>query len=131
MERRKSFPVDSKLLPKELQPDQALQFSAEDYPIEQTNPVTGYRTFLFRVGVNADTFGWIQLLNDHEPAGYIYIKRPLTPPFLGSLSPYVVMDFPPDLMETLLTLLTSGEPLQISFQQSANEPASAVLGHRE
>jgi hypothetical protein len=124
--------VESELLPKELHPDQALQFSDEDYPVEQTNPVTGYRTFLFRVGVNADAFGWIQLLNDHEPSGYIYIKRPLTPPFLGSFSPYVVMDFPPEFLDSLLTILKSGEPLQISFfQGSANQPASAVLGHRE
>lgn len=122
--------MDPKLLPKELQPTERLQASANDYPITQTNPVTGYRTTLYRSGATADFLGWITLVNNNQMAGYIYIRRPVSAPYLGSTR-YVVMDITPDLLDPLLRILQSGEPLQIRFYQgAANAEASAFLEHR-
>lgn len=64
------------LLPEDLQPDHRLQASENDYPIMQTNPITGYRTSLYRSGSTSDFLGWIQLVNGNQAAGYIYIRRP-------------------------------------------------------
>ncbi len=122
--------MNSKLLPKNLQPNQQLQVSANDYPLEQTNPVTGYRTSLYREGANADFLGWIELVNGNQQAGYIYIRRPVHSPYLGSTR-YVVMDITPDLLDSLLRILQSGESLQIRFYQgAANVDAAAFLEHR-
>jgi hypothetical protein len=122
--------MDSKLLPKDLQPDQQLRTSEADYPITQTNPITGYRISLYRYGKDADYLGWIQLVNGDQAAGYIYIRRPVSSPYLGSTR-YVVMDLTPDLLDPVLRILQSGEPLQIRFSQaSANGDASAFLEHR-
>ena len=122
--------MDPKLLPKDLHPDHQLRALEADFPLTQTNPVTGYRISLNRFGTDADFLGYIQLVNGDQAAGYIYIRRPLASPYLGR-SRYVVMDFTPDLLDPLLRILQSGEPLQISFYQaSANADASAFLGHR-
>jgi hypothetical protein len=108
-----------------------LQRSATDYPIRQTNPVTSYRTSLVRSGTDADYLGWLQLLNGDEVSGYIYIRRPLGVPDLGSTG-YVVMDFPPEFLSPLLSILQSGEPLQIQFVQStANVDGFAFLQQLE
>jgi hypothetical protein len=123
--------MDPKLLPEALRPENMKQRLAHEYPITQVNPVTGYRTALYRDGTDADFLGWLQLLNGNEDAGYIYIRRPLRIPDLGS-SGYVVMDFPPEFSGTLMSILQSGEPLQIRFEQAtANADASAFLEHRE
>lgn len=122
--------MDHGLLLKDLHPDQILQASESDYPIAQTNPVTGYQTSLYRIGTNSDFVGWITILNGKEVAGYIYIQRPAMSPRLGS-SRYVVMDIAPDLLDALLRILQSSEPLQIRFfQGTANAEASAFLEHR-
>src|SRR5437763_17170098 len=104
--------MDPQLLPKDLQPAQRLQPSANDFPITQTNPITGYQTSLNRTGASADFLGWITLINGNQAAGYIYIRRPVSSPYLGS-SQYVVMDITPELLDSLLRILQSGEPLQI------------------
>jgi hypothetical protein len=105
--------------------------SADEYPITQVNPVTGYRTVLYRDGTDADFLGWLRLLNGGDDAGYVYIRRPLGVPDIGS-SGYVVMDFPPEFLGTLLSILQSGEPLQVRFEQStAHADASAFLEPRE
>jgi hypothetical protein len=85
--------MDPMALPENLRPDRMLQISVNDFPITQTNPVTGYRTSLYRHGADADFLGWIQLMNGDDDAGYVYIRRPVGPPLLGS-SRYVVMDIP-------------------------------------
>jgi hypothetical protein len=123
--------MDAKLLPAELRPERMVKLAASDYPVTQTNPITGYRTSLYRSGTAADFLGWIQLVNGAQDAGYIYIRRPVGAPYLGS-SRYVVMDFPPELLEPLLRILQSNEPLQIRFYQgAANADASAFLEHRQ
>src|SRR5262249_26558558 len=110
--------------------EQRLQASADAYPIMQTNPITGYLTSLYRSGATADFLGWITLVNGNQAAGYIYIRRPVSSPYLGSTR-YVVMDITPDLLDSLLRILKSGEPLQIRFYQgAANVDASAFLEHR-
>jgi hypothetical protein len=120
--------MDPELLPEELRPENMLHRSATDYPIRQANPVTSYRTFLCRSGTNADFLGWLQLLNGNETSGYSYIRRPLRDPDLGS-SGYVVMDVLPEFLSPLLSILQSGEPLQIRFVQS--DGGAAFLEHRE
>ena len=122
---------DPELIPEDLRPDHRLQASENDYPIRQTNPITGYLTFLYRHGASSDFLGWIMLVNGSQAVGYIYIRRPVSSPYLGS-SRYVVMDITPDLLDSLLRILQSGEPLQISFYQgAANADASAFLEHRQ
>jgi hypothetical protein len=122
--------MDSKFLPKDLQPDHQLEVSADDYPLSQTNPVTGYRTSLYRQGTNANFLGWIELVNGDQTTGYIYIMQPVRAPYLGSTR-YVVMDITPDLLGSLLRILQSSEPLQIRFEQpAANSDAAAFLEHR-
>jgi hypothetical protein len=122
--------MDPNLLPEDLRPENMLQRSATDYPIKQTNPVTSYRTVLVRSGTDADYLGWLQLLNGDEVSGYIYIRRPLGAPDLGSTG-YVVMDFPPEFLSPLLSILQSGEPLQIRFEQTtADVDGFAFLEHR-
>lgn len=122
--------MDPKLLPPNLHPERKMDLAQANFPIEQTNPVTGYRTSLYRSGTSADFLGWIRLLNGAQDAGYIYIQRPVQPPHLGS-SRYVVMDFPPELLEPLLRILQSSESLQIRFYQgAANADPAAFLEHR-
>ncbi len=118
-------------LPPNLHHERALDLAvATTFPVQQTNPVTGYQTSLYRSGTSADFLGWIRLLNGNQDAGYIYIEQPVKPPSLGS-SGYVVMDIPPAMLESLLRILQSGEPLQIRFYQgAANVDASAFLEHR-
>jgi hypothetical protein len=122
--------MDPKLLPEDLNPERRLKAAANAFPIEQTNPVTGYLTSLYRSGSSADFLGWIMLVNGNQAAGYIYIRRPVSSPYLGSTR-YVVMDVTPELLEPLLRILQGGEPLQIRFYQgAANVDASAFLEHR-
>ena len=122
--------MDPKLLPPDLRPEGAIKLTPSEYPVTQTNPITGYRTSLYRSGTTSDFLGWIQLVNGNQAAGYIYIRRPVQPPYLGS-SRYVVMDFPPELLDSLLRVLQSNEPLQIRFfQAAANVDAAAFLEHR-
>jgi hypothetical protein len=121
--------MDPKLLPADLRPEKKKTFAANEFPVTQTNPITGYRTSLYRSGKNPDFLGWIELMNGNKPAGYIYIQRPLESPYLGS-SRYIVMDFAPELLESLLRTLQSSEKLQIRFYQgAANVEASAFLEH--
>jgi hypothetical protein len=126
----KEVPMNSKLLPIDLQPDRRLHASENAFPIMQTNPITGYQTSLYRSGATADFLGWILLVNGNTAAGYIYIRTPVSSPYLGSTG-YVVMDITPELLDPLLRILQSGEPLQIRFYQgAANVDASAFLEHR-
>ena len=122
--------MDLMALPDNLRPESMLPLAENDFPISQANPVTGYRTSLYRHGADADFLGWIQLTNGEDDAGYIYIRRPVASPNLGS-SGYVVMDVPPELLDALLSILQSDEPLQIRFDKaSAASEASAFLEHR-
>jgi hypothetical protein len=123
--------MDAGLLPDALRPENMRQRSPVDYPISQVNPITGYRTVLCRDGTDTDFFGWLQLLNGDEAGGYIYIRRQLAAPELGSTG-YVVMDVLPELLEPLLNILHSGAPLQVRFAQStADSSAVAFLENRE
>lgn len=122
--------MNPKLLPKDLQPDNLLKPAAGDFPLSQTNPFTEYRTSLYRAGSDADFLGWIELYNGNQVVGYVYVRRPLRSPYLGSTR-YVVMDVTPDFLEPLLRILQSGEPLQIRFEQDdASTDGSAFLEHR-
>jgi hypothetical protein len=122
--------MDEKVLPKELRAESVLKLAPTDYPVTQTNPVTGYRTSLYRYGATSDYVGWLLLMNNDQAAGYIHLRRNLQRPYLGSTR-YIVMDFPPEFLTSLLHILQSKEPLQITFaQQAANQPAAAFLAHR-
>ncbi len=126
--------MDPNLLPEDLRPESSIKLAPADYPVTQTNPITGYRTSLYRSGTTSDFLGWIELANVAQTAGYIYIRRPVHPPYLVSSlvgSRYVVMDFPPELLDSLLRILQSNEPLQIRFSQGApDQDAVAFLMHR-
>ncbi|NKY25868.1 hypothetical protein [Nocardia gamkensis] len=123
--------MDPALLPDELRSDRRLHVSAADYPLRQVNPVTGYRTSLYRSGRDADFVGWIHLVNGDMTAGYIYIQRPVFGPALG-YSRYVIMDVLPELLGPLLKILQSDEPLQIRFYQgAADAEAASFLEHKE
>jgi hypothetical protein len=122
--------MDVNLLPPDLHSDHKLILAPAAFPVAQTNPITGYRTSLYRSGSSSDFLGWIQLLNVDQAAGYIYIRRPGSPPYLGS-SRYIVMDLPPELLESILRILLSKEPLQIRFYQgAAAADAAAFIEHR-
>lgn len=118
------------LLPEDLRDDRRLRAEVADYPIRQVNPVTGYRTVLYRSGTDVDFLGWIELVNEDRTAGYIYIRRPVQSCYLG-LDRYVVMDVVPELLESLMRILQSGEPLQLKFFHGAAElEPAAFLMHR-
>jgi hypothetical protein len=122
--------VDPTLLPADLRPKAKIKLAPAAYPVTQTNPITGYQTALYRSGTTSDFLGWLVLMNGAQAAGYIYVRRPVQPPYLGSTR-YVVTDFPPELLDPLLRILQSNEPLQIRFFQAApNTDAAAFLEHR-
>ncbi|MEV0670343.1 hypothetical protein [Mycobacterium sp. NPDC050441] len=56
--------MNPELLPEDLRDDRRLSDEDAEYPIRQVNPVTGYRTVLYRSGTDADFLGWIELLNE-------------------------------------------------------------------
>lgn len=91
-----------------------------DFPMQAEFPFTSYETFIYRNGFDSGRFvGWVRLLNRTEDVGYVYIRRPLEPPFLGS--GYVVMDLLPEMLQPLLTVLQSEKPLAIGFYQGAED----------
>jgi hypothetical protein len=100
------------------------------YPIEKVNSVSYYRTFLQRIGATGDSVGCIQLLSTGSVvAGYVHLRRSLRPPELTDKDE-VVMDLPADLLQALLTILRSYEPLQIRyFQAAATADPVAFLEH--
>ncbi|MQY27527.1 hypothetical protein [Nocardia aurantia] len=123
--------MDQQLLPDELRADHHMRFTATDYPVSQVNPVTGYRTALYRSGSDTDFIGWIELVNDHSTAGYIFFQRPVTGPGLSE-SRYVILDVLPELLDPLLRILHSDEPLQVRFFQGSDDAdAVAFLEHRQ
>jgi hypothetical protein len=71
----RSFVMDPLALPEYLHPDRRRQAAADDFPITQINPVTGYTTSLVRQGDFADFLGWLTLLNGNKVAG-IMSSRP-------------------------------------------------------
>ena len=119
------------LLPDDLRAESMLQVSAADFPLAQTNPVTGCQSMYYRVGADADFLGWIKLVNASGAAGYIMIRRPLQAPLLA-FNRSIVTDVLPEFLDPLLKILHSGEPLQIRFhQESAESPKYAFLEHRD
>lgn len=70
-------------------------------------------------------------MNGEKAAGYIYIRRHLDSPRLGS-SGYIIMDFVPELLEPLLRTLQSVEKVQVRFfQGAADVETSAFLEYRD
>ena len=122
--------MDSEALPDDLRAENELQVVAADFPLAQTNPVSGFQSMYYRVGTDANYFGWIKLMNADEAAGYIMIRRPLQQPLLA-FNRAVVTDVLPEFLGPLLTLLQSGEPLQIRYhQESEDSQRYAFLEHR-
>jgi hypothetical protein len=122
--------VDSELVPDDLRAENALQVAAADFPLAQTNPVTGCQSMYYRVGTDANYLGWIKLMNADESAGYIMIRRPLQPPLLA-VNRAIVTDVLPEFLGPLLTILHSDEPLQIRYyQESADSQKYSFLEHR-
>ena len=69
-------------------------------------------------------------MNADEAAGYIMIRRPLQPPLLA-FNRAIVTDVLPEFLDPLLTILHSGEPLQIRYyQESADSQKYSFLEHR-
>lgn len=122
--------MDSEMLPNDLRAENKLQAVPADFPLAQTNPVSGLQSMYYRVGTDANYFGWIKLMNAEEAAGYIMIRRPLQQPLLAS-NRAIVTDVLPEFLGPLLTVLHSGEPLQIRYyQESEDSQRYAFLEHR-
>jgi hypothetical protein len=127
----RSFVMDPVALPEYLHPDRRRQAAADDFPITQINPVTGYTTSLVRQGDFADFLGWLTLLNGNKVAGIIVFTPNAQVPELGDTG-YVGMYFPPEALDPVLRILQSGEPLQVRFLQSdASSQPFAYLEHRQ
>ncbi|MCP3385995.1 hypothetical protein NLM31_36990 [Bradyrhizobium sp. CCGUVB4N] len=58
------------------------------------------------------TFGWIELLQGNDIAGYRYVTgRPPREPYLSAEKKYIVMDIPIGMLDTLLGILRNEKPL--------------------
>ena len=121
--------MDSEMLPNELRYENKLQADAADFPLAQTNPVTKFQSMYYRLDTDANFLGWLKLMNADEAAGYIMIRRPLQPLLASSRA--IVTDVLPEFLGPLLTVLHSGEPLQIRYyQESEDSQRYAFLEHR-
>jgi hypothetical protein len=89
--------------------------------------VTDFRLSLMRSGINPNFLGWIQLLGtDSSPVAYVHIGRPLQQPSLSFDETYVVLDWLPENLESLLIVLNNRKRLRIRFI-STDDQAAAFL----
>jgi len=79
-------------------------------------------------GASNQVFGWIELLQGNEIAGYLYVTdKPPGEPRLSGDKKYIVMDFPIAMLDTLLAVLRNEKPLQIRYDKRGTAAASAFL----
>lgn len=90
--------------------------------VEFDAKITGYSSSLLRIGTHDDYLGWIRLIGETGvPVGYVYLRRPLQPPRISFQKEYVVLDWLPEQLDALLTVLRSGEPLRIRYSGDEDE----------
>jgi len=76
------------------------------------HPITGYHITIMNPTPTGALFGWLELVNGNQQVGYVYLEdADLSPPHGGA--GYIVMHMPWSQLGNLLTVLKSGEPLQI------------------
>lgn len=96
-------------------------------PTEFQWPVSSYSVTMLSNG-----FGWIQLKDGEEDAGYIYVNdRPNQKDRFGGIGgphPYIVMHQPLELWQTLLDVLRNEGPLYIRGYQPEGGEVSAFFG---
>ena len=93
-----------------------------DNDVEFEAKVTGYSSSLLRIGTHDDYLGWIRLIGETGvPVAYIYLRRPLQPPRISFKKEYVVLDWLPEQLEALLSVLGGNEPLRIRYSGSEDE----------
>ena len=86
--------------------------------IQKANPITSHSLFLMPPTAHqAEPFGWIQLLNGVNQAGYIYLITTQQPkdPHLSFDGSYIVTNMPMASLPVLLDILRNEQSLQIRF----------------
>lgn len=79
-------------------------------------------------GSNNEVFGWIELLQGNDIAGYLYVTgKPPREPYLSADKKYIVMDFPIGMLDGVLGILRNEKPLQIRYEKHGNTAASAFI----
>ena len=93
----------------------------------KTNPFDRHNLSLTN-GANNEIYGWIELLQGNELAGYLWVtNRPPREPFLSAEKKYIVMDFPIGMLDTLLNILRNEKPLQIRYAKIGNAAGTAFI----
>jgi hypothetical protein len=77
-------------------------------------------------------FGWITLLNEAKPGGFVYLvpdSQPLEIPSLSADGTYIVFSIHLSHLAVMLSILKNEVPLQVRFfdPQSAGVPPSAFI----
>lgn len=84
--------------------------------IIKDNPITGHRLVLLPPTTQQPRlFGWIELMNGPESAGFIYLDDEARDPHLNLAGTYIVTAMPVASLDTLLSILASGRALRIRY----------------